>query len=99
MKQRRNYTISYCICPECSCNFPIPRKKNQYREKGHIKDIWCPFCKKINKFVEHRDVDADVNVGVDSDVELKQTRIIYVNCRGESEEILWRKKKLKNQVL
>ena len=45
---------------ECGLIFPIPRKKSAAREKGHIKDIWCPSCEKIRKFFEIRDCDLDI---------------------------------------
>lgn len=47
MKKKR-VTIEIYICPECGLKFPIPRERR--REKGHIKDIWCPICKKTQKF-------------------------------------------------
>ncbi len=49
-----NYTISNCMCPQCRNKFPIPRKANRSREKGHIKNIWCPFCKEIVGMKEMR---------------------------------------------
>jgi len=48
---RKNFTISDFYCTECGTDMPLPRVKNQ-REKGHIKDIYCPKCKQIKKFVE-----------------------------------------------
>ncbi|MGI6501640.1 MAG: hypothetical protein ACOX1S_12380 [Anaerostipes sp.] len=41
--------------------FPIPRKKNQSREKGYIKNIWCPFCKKVEAMKEYRSFEAEKN--------------------------------------
>lgn len=52
---RRNFSISTFICPECNTKFPIPRKKSNQREKGHIKDIWCPFCKDTRKMLEYKE--------------------------------------------
>ena len=40
------------VCPECGNKFPIPRPNNKRREKGHIKDLWCPFCEKVVKMKE-----------------------------------------------
>ena len=51
--RRRNFEIHYLTCSECGNKFPIPRKFGAFREKGHIKDIWCPYCKKIQKFEEN----------------------------------------------
>ena len=51
------FEISQFICPECSGAFPLPRQKSWRREKGHIKDLWCPYCKKVVKTVEVRPKD------------------------------------------
>ena len=52
------YEISKFICPECNGVFPLPRQKSCRREKGHIKDLWCPFCKKKVKTLEIRALDV-----------------------------------------
>ena len=52
MSKKKRSTISNFICPECGLEFPIPRKIGQQREKGHIKDLYCPICNKIQKFTE-----------------------------------------------
>ena len=54
MKYRKNYSISNLVCPDCSCSFPIPRRKGSERERGHIKDLYCPFCKKETKMTEYK---------------------------------------------
>ena len=51
----RKCVISYLRCLECGREFPIPRRDCSAREKGHIKDIWCPFCRAERKFVENND--------------------------------------------
>ena len=53
MSKKKRSTISNFICPECGLEFPIPRKIGQQREKGHIKDLYCPICNKIQKFTEY----------------------------------------------
>ena len=55
----RNISISLCKCEECGNDFPVPRKNNKFREKGHIKTIYCPFCKKKTQHVEQRYCDND----------------------------------------
>ena len=50
--KRNNYVISNFICQECSSIVPLPRCHGRQRECGHIKDIWCPCCKKETKFKE-----------------------------------------------
>lgn len=53
--KRKNYVISYFICKKCENLFPLPRLKNHQRENGHVKDIWCPYCKQESKFLEIKD--------------------------------------------
>ena len=52
-----NYNISYFICPECNKSFPLPRPKSLKRNKGHIKDLYCFYCKKDVKANEVRNKD------------------------------------------
>lgn len=58
-RSMRSVELSYFECPECQHIFPIPRKIGRFREKGHIKDLWCPRCKEITKHYEHRSVDYE----------------------------------------
>lgn len=53
-KYNRNINISNLICPDCKNTFPIPRINGNSRNKGHIKTIWCPFCKKERNMIEYR---------------------------------------------
>ena len=59
--KRGKFAISYMICQGCGNEFPIPRKKSSKRNKGHIKDLYCPFCSEIKKMVEVRDKDCYKN--------------------------------------
>lgn len=56
-RSNRSYTISNMICPDCGKAFPIPRLKSSARERGHIKDLYCPFCNKISKMLEIKEND------------------------------------------
>jgi len=56
--KRKSFVISYFICQKCNNTFPLPRFKNSQRENGHIKDIWCPWCKDESKFLEIKDKQA-----------------------------------------
>ena len=56
------YEISNFICSECGGKFPLPRAKSMKREKGHIKDLWCPHCKKVVKTIEIRPKDVFVSM-------------------------------------
>lgn len=55
--RKRTYNISMCVCPDCNNKFPIPRMSNKAREKGHQKNIWCPFCKVTKTMTEIREGD------------------------------------------
>lgn len=57
MRKQRFMDLSMFICPCCKKSFPIMRNHGHHREKGHIKDIWCPYCKKEQKFTEIRKND------------------------------------------
>ncbi len=38
---------------ECGTIIPLPRMSRQ-REKGHIKDLWCPKCGCVHGFKEYK---------------------------------------------
>lgn len=45
------------ICGKCGkFTYSIPRVKNT-REKGHVKYLYCPWCKIKNNCIEIRDCD------------------------------------------
>lgn len=56
--QANKYSISKFICPECKKIFPLPRLQSKKRKKGHIKDLWCPYCHHVVKTMEIRTGDA-----------------------------------------
>jgi uncharacterized CHY-type Zn-finger protein len=63
-KRKGNKIVAYisrCECPNCKNTFPIPRLPHQARERGHKKDIWCPFCQKRVTMTEYRYGDAYMN--------------------------------------
>lgn len=65
MRKQRFMDMSTLICPECGNTFPIMRNHGQHRERGHVKDVWCPFCKAERKFREIRKGDCFItNSGV-----------------------------------
>lgn len=53
-----SFDLSSLVCLECGNIFIIPRKKEKHRGNGHIKDIWCPICKKVSKHYEILDIDS-----------------------------------------
>lgn len=60
--KRPKYVTSHFICPECNCAIPIPRKLGNQREKGHIKDMFCPTCGEVRKFREVRAGESYTNM-------------------------------------
>lgn len=46
--------ISQFKCPDCGNIIPIPRRKSRQRPKGHIKDLYCPWCNKVQKTIEYK---------------------------------------------
>lgn len=59
MLMHKNDFISHLICPNCGLVFPIPRKKSSKRGKNHIKDLYCPHCRKVQKFVENKVISEE----------------------------------------
>ena len=45
--------ISNLKCTKCGNKISIPRKRSNLREDGHIKHMYCPFCKEIEPFEEN----------------------------------------------
>ena len=48
------YTISQFECPGCNHVIPLPRQNKRCRENGHIKDIYCPWCNKVQHMLEYK---------------------------------------------
>lgn len=57
MKTQRYMDLSTFVCQECGNRFPLMRNHGKQRERGHIKDLWCPFCRTDRKFIEVRTGD------------------------------------------
>lgn len=54
-----NITISEMYCTQCGKrNIPIPRKKGQGREPGHLKKMYCIYCKKKTNMVEIKEIGS-----------------------------------------
>lgn len=45
--------LSTLICPKCGLRLEIPRRVDRRRKEGHIKDIYCIKCGKMQKFIEN----------------------------------------------
>ncbi|AAY53029.1 ribosome associated inhibitor A; zinc finger domain [Listeria phage A511] len=42
------------LCPECGEKVSIFRRSAKQKKDGHIKHMYCPYCKKTQGFVESR---------------------------------------------
>jgi len=51
MQRRNNIYRGSRFVGDCGIIIPLPRMSRQ-REKGHIKDLWCPKCGKVHGFKE-----------------------------------------------
>lgn len=49
------FEMSILRCSNCGKTVMIPRQFGRKRAKGHIKDMWCPYCETESKFVEYRE--------------------------------------------
>lgn len=49
--------LTELICPNCGEIVTIQRTSNRLKKEGHIKDLYCPSCKKTRKFIEIVDRD------------------------------------------
>lgn len=60
MKNRRNFEMHEFYCPECHRRiYDIPRLTGQFREKGHRKNLYCPWCQKITRCKEIRTIEEE----------------------------------------
>ena len=40
------------MCPICKNTLTAYKRSSRVTSKGHIKNMWCPFCKKEQQFVQ-----------------------------------------------
>lgn len=60
MRKQRFMDKSLFVCNTCGNTIPLMRRHGSQRERGHIKDLWCPYCKADRKFAEIRRGDFAV---------------------------------------
>lgn len=54
----RHFTISQFKCTQCgNIGIPISRKQSRQREQGHLKKLYCIYCKEETNHVEIRGCD------------------------------------------
>lgn len=52
---RRQEVIQTTLeCEVCHFNMPIFRKKAKQKKEGHVKHMYCPSCRKKQKFIEKK---------------------------------------------
>ncbi|MBR3243040.1 MAG: hypothetical protein IKF90_10120 [Parasporobacterium sp.] len=47
---KHNVEIRVFRCPECGHKAYAPKRRKYRTNVGHIKDMWCPYCGKEQKF-------------------------------------------------
>ena len=52
------YKSTELVCLNCGNVMTIQRKILKQQKVGHIKDMYCPYCKDLVKFFKVRDIDA-----------------------------------------
>ena len=96
MKKRNdNFITSKMYC--CNCGhegIPIMRKLGQYREPGHLKKIYCPYCNKEWNHVEIRPFYSDYNYE-DFKLEIKYNNFNENGDRKEPYKIFRKNLKIK----
>ena len=83
VKQRRNFKISYLKCTVCGSIMPIPRRFGRFREKNHIKTMYCYKCDAERDFLENAEdkrysdalpdtyeLETDIPAGMDLDTSI-----------------------------
>lgn len=55
----RGYALSKMYCVNCGKEgIGVNRKTGQFREAGHLKNLWCPWCKAEHNMAEVRPVGS-----------------------------------------
>ena len=69
--RKGSFDFTNLVCLECGYIFTIPRRTYKLKNNGHIKDLWCPRCKNVNKHYEIRNIDSFMNLDrvMDGDME------------------------------
>lgn len=44
--------VSWMRCASCGGTFPIRRSAHRKRPRGHVKTMWCPWCRRVTPHVE-----------------------------------------------
>lgn len=59
---KKNFSISKMYCVNCHREgISIPRRNGKYREAGHLKNLYCVYCKENHNHVEIKPISSDYN--------------------------------------
>lgn len=94
----KNFVISDMYCCKCGHKgLPIARKHSQYREPGHLKKIYCLYCKKPWNHIEIRSFYSDYNYN-DFELEMQYNNFDIFGNRKEPYRIFRGKLKQKGVI-
>ena len=48
--RKRQFEMRTFRCPKCKGVIKAAKRKNRLTAKGHIKTMWCPWCKEERDF-------------------------------------------------
>jgi hypothetical protein len=75
LKKNNNFTISEMYCTKCGKRgIDIPRKPGSQREAGHLKKLYCIWCKEETNHAEVRSFGSYTKE--DFDLEFKLGRFV-----------------------
>lgn len=57
-----NVAQSNFYCVRCANKVPLPRRRGQLREKGHLKSIYCIRCQEEINHLEVREFDLEFDL-------------------------------------
>lgn len=46
------FVLRNFICPNCLKTVTVSKKANRITAAGHIKHMWCPYCKTTQGFIQ-----------------------------------------------
>lgn len=60
MTKKGSLAKSIVVCPDCNKPYTVYRthRKGRNYKEGHVKDLWCFFCKAEKKFIQLSSHDA-----------------------------------------
>lgn len=74
------------VCLQCGNIMTISRKEKKQKKVGHIKDMYCPYCKDKVKFFEVKDISIFKWICENNDKLTKEEQFV-MNLLKEREEL------------